>query len=238
MIFLMTQYLQLVQGRSAIQTGLVMLPLAFGLVIGSGLSHKVNLKIGTPRQLSVALTIVALVIGSVVLWQPDTPVWLVALFFFVLPLGMGNVMAPATEAVMSAVPAAKAGVGSAMNDVNRQVAGALGVAVIGSVVSSGYRGDMESVTGAPAAAQDSLAGALATAQQLGGEAGARLTDAAHTAFVGGMHTGALVGAAIALVGAVLAARWLPAEAPEPHAAVLAEAEATQPLAATPEAVPA
>ena len=165
MIFLMTQYLQLVQGRSAIETGLVMLPLAFGLVIGSGLSHKVNLKLGTPRQLFGAMVLVALVIGSVALWQPDTPVWVIALFFFVLPLGMGNVMAPGTEAVMSAVPAAKAGVGSAMNDVNRQVAGALGVAVIGSVSSSAYSSKVESATAglppsAAHAATDSVGGAV------------------------------------------------------------------------------
>src|SRR5215218_4718404 len=63
MIFLMTQYLQLAQGRSAIETGLIMLPLAFGLVIGSGLSHKLNVKIGTPKQLFGAMILVALAIG-------------------------------------------------------------------------------------------------------------------------------------------------------------------------------
>src|SRR5262245_15259429 len=146
LIFLTTQYLQFVQGRSAINTGLVMLPLAFGLVIGSGSSHKITRKLGAPTQLFLALTIVALVIGSVALWQPDTPTWLLALFFFVAPLAMGNVMAPATVAVMSAVPEAKAGVGSAMNDVNRQVAGALGVAVIGSVSSSLYSAKVDAAT--------------------------------------------------------------------------------------------
>ena len=180
MIFLMTQYLQLAQGRSAIETGLIMLPLAFGLVIGSGLSHKVNLKLGTPRQLFGAMVLVALVIGSVALWQPDTPVWVIALFFFVLPLGMGNVMAPGTEAVMSAVPAAKAGVGSAMNDVNRQVAGALGVAVIGSVSSSAYSSKVESATtalppSAADAATDSIGGAVGVAAQLPAGAGDALT---------------------------------------------------------------
>src|SRR5262249_41465677 len=153
LIFLTTQYLQFVQGRSAINTGLVMLPLAFGLVIGAGSSNKVTLKLGAPRQLVVALTVVALVIASVALWQPDTPTWLLALLFFVLPLAMGNVMAPGTVTVMSAVPEAKAGVGSAMNDVNRQVAGALGVAVIGSVASSLYSGKLDSATaGLPAEA--------------------------------------------------------------------------------------
>src|SRR5262249_4381105 len=81
LIFLTTQYLQFVQGRSAIETGLVMLPLAFGLVVGSGLSHRVTRKVGTPRQVAAALTTVALVIASVALWQPHSPTWLIALFF-------------------------------------------------------------------------------------------------------------------------------------------------------------
>jgi EmrB/QacA subfamily drug resistance transporter len=213
-IFLMTQYLQLVQGRSAIETGLVMLPLAFGLVIGSGLSHKINLKLGTPTQLCGALTVVALVIGSVSLWQPDTPLWVVALFFFVLPLGMGNVMAPATESVMSAVPDAKAGVGSAMNDVNRQVAGALGVAVIGSVASSVYSSKLESATaalrqGVADAAIDSIGGAAGVAAHLPAGAGDALAAAANGAFTDAIGLAMLVGSGIALAGAVLVKRYLP-----------------------------
>jgi EmrB/QacA subfamily drug resistance transporter len=214
LIFLTTQYLQFVQGRSAIQTGLVMLPLAFGLVIGSGLSHKVNLKLGTPRQLFGALTFVALVIGSVALWQPDTPVWLVALFFFVLPLGMGNVMAPATVAVMSAVPEAKAGVGSAMNDLNRQVAGALGVAIIGSVSSSFYSSKVEPATaalphGAANTATDSVGGATGVAAHLPAGAGDALALAAHAAFTDAIGLALLVGSGVMLAGAVLVKRYLP-----------------------------
>src|SRR5262249_57618712 len=86
LIFLTTQYLQNVQGRSPINTGLVMLPLAFGLVLGSGSSHKLTVKLGAPKQLFVALTIVALVIATVAFWQPHTPTCLLALFFFLGPL--------------------------------------------------------------------------------------------------------------------------------------------------------
>jgi EmrB/QacA subfamily drug resistance transporter len=214
MIFLMTQYLQLAQGRSAIETGLIMLPLAFGLVIGSGLSHKINLKIGTPRQLFGAMVLVALVIGSVVFWQPDTPVWILCVFFFVLPLGMGNVMAPGTQAVMSAVPNEKAGVGSAMNDLNRQVAGALGVAVIGSVSSSVYSSKVESATAAlspPAAsaAKDSIGGAVGVAAHLPAGASDALNTAAAAAFTDALGLALLVGAAVVLAGAVLVKRYLP-----------------------------
>jgi EmrB/QacA subfamily drug resistance transporter len=212
--FLTTQYLQFVRGLSAVQTGLVMLPLAFGLVIGSGLSHKINLRLGTATQLTGALTMMALVIASVTLWQPDTPVWLVSLFFFVLPLAMGNVMAPATVAVMSAVPEAKAGVGSAMNDVNRQVAGALGVAVIGSVSSSAYSSKVEAATavlphGAAHTATDSVGGAAAVAAHLPAGANEALTAAAHGAFTDAMGLALLVGSCVAVSAAVLVKRYLP-----------------------------
>jgi EmrB/QacA subfamily drug resistance transporter len=214
MIFLMTQYLQVVQGRSAIETGLVMLPLAFGLVIGSGTSHKLNGRLGTQRQLVGGLVIVALVIGSVAFWQPDTPTWLLALFFFVLPLGMGNVMAPGTTSVMSAVPAAKAGVGSAMNDVNRQLGGALGVAIIGSISSSVYSSKVEAATtslpaGAAEAATDSVGGAAGVAANLPAGSAEALTAAANAAFTDALGLALLAGSAIALLGAALVRRYLP-----------------------------
>jgi EmrB/QacA subfamily drug resistance transporter len=229
MIFLMTQYLQLVQGRSAIETGLVMLPLAFGLVMGAGLSHKINERIGTPRQLFGAMILVAVVIGSVAFWQPDTPTWVICLFFFVLPLGMGNVMAPGTQAVMTAVPEAKAGVGSAMNDLNRQVAGALGVAIIGSVSSSVYSSKVESATGAlpPEAAHaagDSVGGALGVAAQLPAGTADALTAAAGVAFTDALGLALLVGSGVALVGALLVKRYLPDTRPSARRARVGEAQ--------------
>jgi Na+/melibiose symporter-like transporter len=212
----MTQYLQIVQGRSALETGLVMLPLAFGLVLGSGLSHKLNVKLGTPKQLFAALTVVALTIGTVPFWQPDTPGWLLAVFFFVLPLAMGNVMAPATVAVMSAVPEARAGVGSAMNDVNRQLGGALGVAIIGSVASSLYAAKVDPATGAlPESAShtatDSVGGATTVAAGLPTNGGDALTAAAHGAFTDAMGLALLIGSGVLLAGAVLVRRYLPAD---------------------------
>jgi hypothetical protein len=132
---------------------------------------------------------------------------------------MGTAMAPATEAIMGSLPIAKASVGSAVNDATRTTGGALGVAVLGSLLSSGYRADMDdAVIGLPgsaaAAAQDSLAGGLHVAAGLGGPAGERLASAAQTAFVSGMHTALIAGAVVALAGAIVAARWLPARAAE------------------------
>jgi hypothetical protein len=130
---------------------------------------------------------------------------------------MGATMAPATASVMGSLPLAKAGVGSAMNDTTRQVGGALGVAVLGSVLSSSYRDAVApALTGLPsqaaAAAHDSLGAALGVAGRLGA-AGDTLAQAARGAFVDAMGEVALVAAAAALLGALVTLVLLPARAP-------------------------
>ena len=118
---------------------------------------------------------------------------------------------------MGSLPRAKAGVGSAMNDTTRELGGTLGVAVLGSVFSSVYGPKVvELLQGAPlpaaavAAARDSVAAALAVAAQAPAAAQAAIVEASRTAFLHGMHTASWVAAGAAVVGAVLAAAFLPA----------------------------
>ena len=154
----------------------------------------------------------------------------VAISIIVLGFGMGFTMAPATESIMSSLPASHAGVGSAMNDAVRLIGGTFGVAILGSLLSSGYRGDMETETGAlpaegAAAASDSFGGASAVADT-GRRRGRQLLNAsAEAAFTGAMSTALVVASAVALAGAALAFTVLPAR------------ERTA-VAAAPEAVPA
>ena len=143
---------------------------------------------------------------------------------------MGWVMAPATDAVVGAVPAAKSGVASATNTVARMVSGALGVAVIGSLISSLYTNDVEgSLGGLPAQAQaraeDSVGASSAIAAQLPPEAASGLLATTGDAFTQAMGTGFLVAAALAAVTAVLVARFLPA-----RERVVAETAAAEPAA--------
>jgi len=136
-------------------------------------------------------------------------------------------MAPATESIMSSLPQAHAGVGAAMNDTTRMVGGSLGVAVLGSLLSSGYRGDMESVTAdLPAqagAAEDSLGAASAIAERVGGDTGAALGRAADAAFTSAMGDALMIGAAVALAGAALAFKVMPRGAPAAAPSEAAEA---------------
>jgi hypothetical protein len=126
---------------------------------------------------------------------------------------MANIMPPATTAIMESLPREKAGVGSAMSNTVRQVAGALGVAVLGSVLSSSYRGEIAPALavlpeGARHAAGESIMATMGVVQELG-ERGQALVQPAFTAFVDGMHVTALVSAAIGLLGIVVVAVWMP-----------------------------
>jgi hypothetical protein len=125
-------------------------------------------------------------------------------------------MAPAAESTMGSLPLAKAGVGSAMNDTTRQVGGALGVAILGSILASAYGSTMaRALSGLPpeaaAIAGDSIGGAIGVATQMG-DAGATLIAAAQEAFITGMSLAVWVAAGVALVGAIATALYLPAEA--------------------------
>src|SRR5205823_11554136 len=135
--------------------------------------------------------------------------------------GMGLTMAPATDSIMGALPLAKAGVGSAMNDTTRQVGGALGVAVLGSLLTAGYGSSIgDFLRGHPLPAtttgdvKRSVGAAMQAAQRIGGAPGAALRTAARRAFVDATHVSLYVGVAVALVGVVIVVLFLPARAEE------------------------
>jgi EmrB/QacA subfamily drug resistance transporter len=209
-IFALTQYLQFAHGYSAIEAGAIMSPMALGLMAGAGSSNKAVGRLGMARVVAIGLSGLAVMLALTTLMAPDTSAWLLIAWFLGLTLSMGWVMAPATDAVVGAVPAARSGVASATNTVARMVAGALGVAIIGSLVSSLYRGDLEGAAGVPGPAQDSIGAASAISAQLPSEAGSRVLATAGDAFSGAMGTGLLVAAALAAIAAVLVARLLPA----------------------------
>ena len=140
----------------------------------------------------------------------------------ILGLGMGTAMVPATESIMGSLPLAKAGLGSAMNDTTRQVGGALGVAILGSIFASAYATNIAtSLRGQPAtavaAASDSVGAAIALGERIGGAPGVAIVTAAKQSFITAMDRGLVVGAAIAMLGALVALIWLPNRAPDSFA---------------------
>ena len=201
-VFAFTQFLQFAHGYSALEAGAMMLPLALGLVVGSGGSPSSPTRGSDPRDRRRAGRR-----GGRAEHQPAVDARmappLLALVTFGLALSMGAAMAPATDAVMGAVPESKAGVGSAMSDVTRQVGGALGVAVIGSLIGTAYSDDVPGTGGRVDRRRARRSAAL------GGTAGEQLAATAGRAFTDALGLGLTAAAAVALVGALLVAVRLP-----------------------------
>ncbi len=217
-IFALTQYLQFVHGYSAIKAGAIMSPIALGLMMGAGSSNKAAERLGVARVVAIGLTGIATMLALTTLWEPHTGGLTLAIWFFGLALAMGWVMAPATDAVVGSVSAAKSGVASATNTVARMVSGALGVAVIGSLISSLYSSDLEGSLGAlPLQAQPAFEGSIgaasAIAAQLPADASAALLATTGDAFTQAMGIGLLVAGALVAAMAVVVARFLPAREP-------------------------
>jgi EmrB/QacA subfamily drug resistance transporter len=217
MIFFLTQYLQYVLQYDPLEAGIRIAAVAIGMILGGPLSARLTEKLGTKVMVATGLTLVA---GGLMLFSgvgEDTSYGIVFTALVVMGFGMASAMAPATDSIMGSLPLARASVGSAVNDTTRMVGGALGVAVLGSLLSSGYGAHMDGAVsqlpaGAASIAHDQLGGALLVSQHIGGQAGQALAEAARTAFLSGMHTAAIVAAGVALTGALLAALFLPARA--------------------------
>jgi EmrB/QacA subfamily drug resistance transporter len=137
--FIATQYLQFARGESPLEAGLALLPLPIAFVALSPSSAVLAARFGASRVMAAGLLIVA---GGFVMLSfitPGTSYVIVAAALAVLGTGMSITAAPATGQIMSAVPLSKAGVGSAVNDTTRELGGALGIAILGSIVNSAYR---------------------------------------------------------------------------------------------------
>lgn len=217
--FVMTQYLQSVRGYTALQAGIRMAPIALVMFIAAPASSSIVRRLGSKFVVAGGLTIAGIGLGLFSRLQEHSGYGILLAAILILGLGMSLTMAPATESIMGSLPREKAGVGSAVNDTTRQVGGALGVAILGSLFSSVYASRVGSAlaghglsAAAARATQDSIGGALATAGQLGGERGRALAEAARESFVGAMGPTFLVAAAVALVGAVIVLAFLPARA--------------------------
>jgi EmrB/QacA subfamily drug resistance transporter len=213
--FFLTQFFQIVQGRSAFEAGLLLVAPAIGMIVGSGMAGKLIHSAG-PRALTVAMVLVVVVplAALIAVIETTTNAWLIFLILGFFGLGAGLGMPAMTDTVMSAVPERDAGVGSALNDVSRQLGGALGIAITGSVVNDAYRSNLVGDAGdldpeLLDAAGEGVGVASRIAATLPAEDSAALTRAVNDAYVDAITRGFAVSVAVLVAALVVAVTMIP-----------------------------
>ncbi|MCX4822662.1 MFS transporter [Streptomyces sp. NBC_01142] len=206
-------YLQSARGYSPLEAGLLIMPLAVAQMVFAPRARNFVDRFGVRAVCTAGMLLTTGGLAAFALFDASTPLWVIEVVFFVQAAGMANITTPATVAVMQALPREKAGSGSAVSNTFRQVGGALGVAVLGSLLSTRYRREIEGyLEGLPGTAREtageSIEATLAAAERLG-PAGRALVGPAREAFLDAMQLTALGAAAVALLGAVVVALFLP-----------------------------
>ncbi|WP_051049735.1 MFS transporter [Nocardiopsis ganjiahuensis] len=222
-IFFLSFYWQSIREFSPFVAGLLVLPAALGQMIFAPLSPTLVRWVGPRTLAAVGVAAVCCSFAFYTQIEADTPLALIIGFFFLQASAMAVVLTPATDAIMSSVPPGKAGAASAVQNTVRQVATAMGVAVLGAVISFHYRAGIASALhtvaeesddvgpGELRAAGESVEATLALARSLGPQ-GDALIEPAKEAFVSGLHLAALVALCFGLIGLVVVLVWMPRDA--------------------------
>jgi predicted MFS family arabinose efflux permease len=205
--FLVTQYFQFVRGYSPLKAGIATLPFAATMIVVSPRGDTLVKRFGLNNVVAGGFGCVAAGFLILTVVHPTTSYLVVVVSLILLAAGMAITIAPATGAIMASVPLNKAGVGSAVNDTTRELGGALGIAVLGSVVASAYRGHVD-VSNLPpeaaAQAKESIGGAIRVAQSLDSAAGAELVRHAGSAYTDAFNVAMGTSAAISvLIGVIV-----------------------------------
>ncbi len=213
-IFLVTQYFQFIRGYGSLSTGARILPVAITIALGSVIGVAVATRVGTRIVVMTGL----LLLAASFAWISVSPTFMsygrIVGQMILMGFGLGMTTAPATESILSVLPPAKAGVGSAVNDATREAGGTLGVAVLGSIFTSLYAKHLSGTSFAalPGSVVDSAKNSLAAALHIVGAAPANaqrpLLDGVQASFLSGFHIACIVAASICALGA-LAASALP-----------------------------
>ncbi|MET8676399.1 MFS transporter [Streptomyces sp. NPDC004647] len=206
-------YTQSVRGYSPLQTGVLLVPLAVTQIVFAPRARLVVERFGARLVCTGGMLLISGTLAGFLLLDQDTPIWVLEVLFFLQGTGMAHTMPPVTTSIMQSLPREKAGSGSALNNTFRQVGGALGVAVLGSVLSAGYRAGIEDdlkvlPPGERHAAGESVEATIGVAERMG-PAGRDLVERADDAFIHAMHVTVVGASAVALIGAVVVALFLP-----------------------------
>jgi EmrB/QacA subfamily drug resistance transporter len=212
--FMLTQYFQLVLGFSPLGTALRTLPYAVMMLSVSPFTPRFVARIGAHRTVALGMLLSATGLLLFMFSGLHTPYAMILLAIVAMSGGMALCMSPMTASIMSAVPRRRAGAGSATNDATRELGASLGVAVLGSILSSRYASGVDSLLGGlssadQALAHSSLAGAAQVAATLPAQAGHALLVGAQEAFLNGFHVSLFVAAMMAITASILVYRYLP-----------------------------
>ncbi|KJY34806.1 multidrug MFS transporter [Streptomyces sp. NRRL S-495] len=211
-------YTQSVRGYSALEAGVLMLPLAAAQLVFAPRARLVVDRFGVRATCAAGMVFIAVGFLGYLLLSATTPIWVLVVLGLLMGTGMAHVMPPITVAIMGSLPREKAGAGSAVNNTFRQVGGSLGVAVLGAVLSTVYRdGVSDKLAQLPTPelrekAGESLEATMAVAARLG-ERGKELIGPANDSFIHAMHVVAGLSAGITAAGALLAWFLLPGKVP-------------------------
>ncbi len=212
-LFISLQYLQFVLGYSPLEAGASILPMALMLMAISPRAPRLARRLGVRVVGGTGLALMGL--GFVVFTTLDvgSSYWRFGTGALITGVGLALATSPATTAIVSSLPGPRQGIASAVNDLAREVGGAFGIAVLGSVLNSGYRADVASATaGLPKPAADAANGSIAAATQVAQQAGPRgtaLLEQAEHAFASGLSTSLLVAACVLFAASVLVALLAP-----------------------------
>jgi EmrB/QacA subfamily drug resistance transporter len=225
--FFTSFYLQNVRGYTPLDAGLLTVPFAVGQLLLSPRSAGLVARYGAKAPTAIGMFVMAAVVACYATLGTDSPIWVLGLMFALQGAAIGVVMPAATASVMDVLPRERAGAGSALTNTSRQVAFALSVAVLGSILAEFYRNALSpTLAGLPAtaksAASSSITATQAVAQQLG-SAGRSLLGPANDAYVHAMHITTLVAAVLVVAGGFVVLRWMPGK-PKPAAEIAAASE--------------
>ncbi|RJV01015.1 MAG: MFS transporter [Candidatus Poseidoniales archaeon] len=211
-MFMQMLHFQLVRGHSALSAAIRFFPLPMGLMPAAANSDKLVAKFGRPNVITTGLVLVSAGLFLFTMVEVDTNYWQIAATFVLLGVGMGLTMAPSTTAIMDAIPESKAGVGSATNDASREIGGALGIAIGGSVLNEIYQSNISIPSSASANSQlieSSFPAAIKIGSEMlakGNSEGALLIASAKDSFVEGMIGACIVAGCVALIAAFIV-KW-------------------------------
>jgi DHA2 family multidrug resistance protein-like MFS transporter len=216
-------YLQILRGYSTLQAGLCFLPFAIGQIIAAPRSAGMVKRFGYKKVMTGGLILVALAMLMLAMVPLDAPLWAVLTVFFVFGFGMGNVIAPGSTVMQNVLPLARAGAGSAVQNTVRQVAGALGVAIVGTVLANQYAANLSSVLDKvppqfPGEAKAAASESIVAADQILNQAVAQgapvaviepLRQGAYEAFLNASHVTSFISLAVIVIAGLAVFFLLP-----------------------------